>query len=137
MAGKTLPGIGDDEESDDSSGERDLSAPSLSGANTAEDATPGRSTERMHHYSGPTVIDEDKVAEGLKRLRSLDEPLGPIPASMPTLKEGMPVVDAPPLTPSTSTPTVQNIAELLRSRGTAHGHAIAGPKAPPEASLPV
>ncbi|HVZ72580.1 MAG TPA: hypothetical protein VHJ20_09415 [Polyangia bacterium] len=137
MAGKTLPGIGDDEETDGLSGESSIS---LSGANTAQDLTPNtpaRSTERLH-YSGPTVIDEDKVAEGLKRLRSLDEPLGPIPSSMPTLKEGMPAVGAAPAAATTTPAAVaENVAEMLRARGTAHGHAITGSNAPAGLVLPV
>src|SRR5450432_2272117 len=73
------------------------------------------STDRMPMFAGPgggRAVDDDKVAEGLKKLRSLDEPLGPIPttlkenipalgldgnvasgpnaSSMPTLKEGIP-----------------------------------------------
>jgi hypothetical protein len=72
---------------------------------------------------GPSV-DEDKVAEGLKKLRSLDEPLGPIPNSMPTLKEGMPVVPGLPV--PVVTPGVA-AADLARSRGTSHGHALSTP----------
>jgi hypothetical protein len=74
--------------------------------------------------TAPTV-DEDKVAEGLKKLRSLDEPLGPIPSSMPTLKEGIPAYGAGPPTPPTPA-VVASVAaaELIRSRGTAHGHAL-------------
>jgi hypothetical protein len=166
MAGKTLPGIGDDEESDGQSGEKDSSGVSLSGANT-EEPTPARPTDRMHHYSGPTVIDEDKVAEGLKRLRSLDEPLGPIPVSTPTLREGMPTVGGgtplPPIgaaMPGTAMPTLKEgmptvggmlplattatpaasatgLAELLRARGTSHGHAITGPNAQGQVIVPV
>jgi hypothetical protein len=74
--------------------------------------------------AAPTV-DEDKVAEGLKKLRSLDEPLGPIPSSMPTLKEGIPAFGAGPPTPATPA-VVASVAasELIRSRGTSHGHAL-------------
>ncbi len=137
MAGKTLPGIGDDEESDGQSGEKDSSGVSLASANT-EEPTPSRATNRMHQYSGPTIIDEDKVAEGLKRLRSLDEPLGPIPNSMPTLKEGMPAVGgaAPPATTATPAASAQGLAEILRARGTAHGHAITGLNAPGQIIVP-
>jgi hypothetical protein len=42
----------------------------------AEGATPR--PERVAAYSGPTVVDDDKVAEGLKKLRSLDDSLGPL-----------------------------------------------------------
>src|SRR6185369_5288239 len=34
--------------------------------------------DRVTAYSGPTVVDDDKVAEGLKKLRSLDDSLGPL-----------------------------------------------------------
>src|SRR5882672_1364681 len=137
MAGKTLPGIGDDE-----SGEHDASDssdPLRSGekaqALSSSDKTPSpRSTDRMHVgipssptrtiIGGPAIVDDDKVAEGLKKLRSLDEPLGPIPNSMPTLKEGIPVVPGLPV--PVVTPGVA-AADLARSRGTSHGHALSTP----------
>jgi hypothetical protein len=141
MAGKTLPGIGDDESGEhevatdplDKSGQPDKTDGADTGRHTDKVVpapSPARSTDRMPLstiYNGPAIdftptVDEDKVAEGLKKLRSLDEPLGPIPSSMPTLKEGMPVVDAPaPAKPAVS------VAELIRARGTAHGHALSGP----------
>jgi hypothetical protein len=120
MAGKTLPGIGDEDESGEREGTPGGGTPTASN-------TPARSTDRMPMYSGPTVIDEDKVAEGLKKLRSLDEPLGPvtsaIPPGTPTLKEGVAVG----YTPTPVTPAVPSALELLRSRGTAHGHALSTP----------
>jgi hypothetical protein len=67
-------------------------------------------------------VDEDKVAEGLKKLRSLDEPLGAIPTSMPTVKELPAVVEPSAVTPATDAAAAAS--ELSRSRGTAHGHAI-------------
>jgi hypothetical protein len=74
--------------------------------------------------AAPT-IDEDKVAEGLKKLRSLDEPLGPIPSTMQTLKEGIPAFGAGPPTPANPAAIAAVAAsELIRSRGTAHGHAL-------------
>jgi hypothetical protein len=74
--------------------------------------------------AAPT-IDEDKVAEGLKKLRSLDEPLGPIPSTMQTLKEGIPAFGAGPPTPANPAAFAAVAAsELIRSRGTAHGHAL-------------
>jgi hypothetical protein len=70
-------------------------------------------------------VDEDKVAEGLKKLRSLDEPLGPIPSTMQTLKEGIPAFGAGPPTPANPAAIAAVAAsELIRSRGTAHGHAL-------------
>jgi stage V sporulation protein SpoVS len=71
------------------------------------------------------AIDEDKVAEGLKKLRSLDEPLGPIPSTMQTLKEGIPAFGVGPPTPANPAAIAAVAAsDLLRSRGTAHGHAL-------------
>jgi hypothetical protein len=70
----------------------------------------------------PAPVDEDKVAEGLKKLRSLDEPLGAIPSSMPTVKELPAVVEPSAVTPATA--ALAAASELARSRGTAHGHAI-------------
>jgi hypothetical protein len=115
MAGKTLTGIGEDE-----SGKHVLAAdashiapmahvapvtdvanPELAGKSA--DKTPSvRVTDKMPFYAGPSGtptllgavpmvgVDEDKVAEGLKKLRSLDEPLGPIPTA--PLKEELPAV---------------------------------------------
>jgi hypothetical protein len=162
MAGKTLPGIGEDESGEHDLADKSDSAPHI-GAGTTGGLTGARSTDRMpvsmpvaSGFSGPTVVDDDKVAEGLKKLRSLDEPLGPMPtatmttgtiqpgtlapptvtpvSSMPTLKEGIPVVGGP-APASVVTPAVA-AAELLRSRGTAHGHALSGNAVNP-ALLPV
>jgi hypothetical protein len=162
MAGKTLPGIGEDESGEHDAADKSDSVPHLS-AGTTGGLTGARSTDRMpvampiaSGFSGPTVVDDDKVAEGLKKLRSLDEPLGPMPmatmttgtiqpgtlapptvtpvSSMPTLKEGIPVVGGP-APASIVTPAVA-AAELLRSRGTAHGHALSGNAINP-ALLPV
>jgi len=166
MAGKTLTGIGEDESGRHEIG-ADTSDPSI--AKAGEKAPSVRPTDRMPMYAAPSstptvragaipalgsgtpaqgspAIDEDKVAEGLKKLRSLDEPLGPIPTSpspqtlrdgvpgfnfpspssaagTPTLKEGMPVVGLPtPVNPQAL--AAANASELIRSRGTAHGHAL-------------
>src|SRR6266496_227079 len=73
MAGKTLPGVGKGGGEDKSGGKDPKPAPAASTpAPIAAPATPDRSGP----YSGPTVVDDDKVAEGLRRLRSLDDPLG-------------------------------------------------------------
>jgi hypothetical protein len=155
MAGKTLPGIGEDEsgehEAADSSGPVHISNPALKAAEKSEkkppgaenklssaDKTPARATDRMPLglsgspsrtiIGGPGIVDDDKVAEGLKRLRSLDEPLGPIPNTMPTLKEGIPVVDALPAPVPVVTPGLA-ASEQARTRGTAHGHALSTPGA--------
>src|SRR5580692_5115360 len=130
MAGKTLTGIGEDESgkhelaADPSDSDvHEVTGPTdpLRGSTARPtDPTPlaiPRSTDplpmstiigaapffglpELSADTAPTV-DEDKVAEGLKKLRSLDEPLGPIPSSMPTLKEGIPAYGAGPPTPPT------------------------------------
>jgi hypothetical protein len=152
MAGKTLTGIGDDESGKHELA-ADTSAPVIidAPADTSEkidQPTSARATDRMPMFagagsgpavmpvvegglgvgfgsgSGAGVVDEDKVAEGLKKLRSLDEPLGPIPSSMPTLKEGVPVVGGAPTAPHPAAIAAAAASELLRSRGTAHGHAL-------------
>ena len=63
MAGKTFPGIGDLEDE----------SPPLDPADAADS-----SGSRQAFYSGPTVVDEAKVEQGLKKLRSLDAPPGPL-----------------------------------------------------------
>jgi hypothetical protein len=143
MAGKTLSGIGEDE-----SGKHEL-ALDESGPSWRQEKTPAtRSTDRMPLSTiigGPVPqtpavdkdVSEDKVAEGLKKLRSLDEPLGSISAlptsgsSMPTLKEGIPAIGAAS-TPFKLPPAT---AELIRSRGTAHGHALSA--AAGQGNLPI
>jgi hypothetical protein len=154
MAGKTLTGIGEDESgkhelaADKSdSGVREVTGPTdplREPTARATDPMPlplTRPTDRMPmstiigaapFFGLPErpavtapIVDEDKVAEGLKKLRSLDEPLGPIPSSMPTLKEGIPVFGAGPPTPATPAIIASvTAAELIRSRGTSHGHAL-------------
>ncbi len=65
MAGKTFRGVGDDEESS---------------RRTDQDGTPEYDDEDDSRgvNSGPTVVDDKKVAEVLKKLRSLDRPPGPL-----------------------------------------------------------
>jgi hypothetical protein len=127
MAGKTLSGIGEDE-----SGKHELVVDE-SGPSWRLDKTPStRNTDRSPLStiigapvpSQMPVVDEDKVAEGLKRLRSLDEPLGVMPSSMPTLREGVPAVGGTPSLANPATVAAAEAAELNRSRGTAHGHAL-------------
>jgi hypothetical protein len=166
MAGKTLTGIGEDESgrhelgadtSDSAIGARSLDrSVKAEKPDNPDKPLSARPTDRMPMYlpsSTPTVrtgamaaVDEDKVAEGLKKLRSLDEPLGPIPTSTPTLKENLPSIGLPtPIHSTAGTPTLKEgipvvgpptpvnpaaiaaaaAAELIRSRGTAHGHALA------------
>ena len=40
--------------------------------------TPRTAADSQSHYSGPTVVDDAKVEQGLKKLRSLDAPPGPL-----------------------------------------------------------
>ena len=139
MAGKTLRGIGEDE-----SGEHEVAADESDSARHTDKSAPSRVTDRLPLstlYSGPTIdysapvfsspVDEDKVAEGLKKLRSLDEPLGSIPGSMPTLRDGVPVVTDGPTTPAPAAAArpALSAAELIRSHGTALGHALSVPGA--------
>jgi hypothetical protein len=175
MAGKTLSGIGDDESGRHELGSDAAASASASGG-FAKKPPSTRPTDRMPMYIGtsgtPTVgagaapavasgganVDEDKVAEGLKKLRSLDEPLGPIPTSstMPTLRDGPAPLTLPkPSNPMGGTPTLKETpvvglptpvnpqaiaaaaaAELIRARGTAHGHALSAAVAG-QTSMPV
>src|SRR3954470_16258096 len=63
MAGKTFPGIGDLEDE----------APPLDPADAADS-----SENSQGNYSGPTVVDDAKVEQGLKKLRSLDAASEPL-----------------------------------------------------------
>src|SRR4051794_14736244 len=92
MAGKTLPGIGDDEsgehdvaDSSDVVRAREVSNPALrpgdnpdSKLPSADKTPPSRATDRMPVglpatspsrtiIGGPGIVDDDKVAQGLKR----------------------------------------------------------------------
>jgi hypothetical protein len=142
MAGKTLTGIGEDEsgrhEAARETSDSAIRAVGSKTINSSDKPQSARPTDPMPLFaasSGGPSVDEDKVAEGLKKLRSLDEPLGPIPTSMPTLKDGIPAVGGHPTPVSPATAAVAAAAELLRSRGTAHGHALSA--AAGQASLPV
>jgi hypothetical protein len=103
MAGKTFPGIGELE---------DESPP----ADPADPADSGESESRPF-YSGPTVVDDLKVEEGLKKLRSLDAPLEP-PTGI-----GKAVVDAIESGPSHS--SAQVVSNQVRE--TAVGRNVIGP----------
>jgi hypothetical protein len=112
MAGKTFPGIGDLEDE----------VPPLDPADAADSSDNSQS-----HYSGPTVVDEAKVEQGLKKLRSLDAPPGP------TTGIHQAIVDV--LTdPARATPAMPIPADLLMpeitidpGRGTAVGRSVSGP----------
>ena len=63
MAGKTFPGIGDLEDE----------SPPVEPVDAA-DSDDNDDSDSRPFYSGPTVVDDMKVEEGLKKLRSLDAP---------------------------------------------------------------
>jgi hypothetical protein len=113
MAGKTFPGIGDLEDE----------APPLDPADAADSSSNSDSP-----YSGPTVVDDAKVEQGLKKLRSLDLPLVP---PLTGIDQAIVEVLADP---TRATPAVPVPAELLMpeitvdpSRGTAVGRSVSGP----------
>jgi hypothetical protein len=112
MAGKTFPGIGELE---------DESTP----LDTADAADSGDSRP---FYSGPTVVDDLKVEEGLKKLRSLDVPLGPLTgitkAVVDALESAPTRVTPPlPLDPASGRVSVDPVRE------TAVGRNVVGPAA--------
>src|SRR6185312_406190 len=73
MAGKTFPGIGDAE---------DESSPTARADDGDTGSTP---LPASPYYSGPTVVDDAKVEEGLQKLRSLDAPADDsLPAAVDT-----------------------------------------------------
>ncbi|HMF42513.1 MAG TPA: hypothetical protein VKQ32_17700 [Polyangia bacterium] len=73
MAGKTFRGVGDDED------------PSLS-----RDAAPliADEDDAQGLHSGPTVVDDKKVEEVLRKLRSLDKPPGPLTGVTQAVTDG-------------------------------------------------
>jgi len=117
MAGKTFPGIGDLE---------DESPP----VDPADAADSGSGNSRPF-YSGPTVVDDLKVEEGLKKLRSLDSPLDGLTGITKAVVDAIesapisapidvgPPVQGPPPTPA------QVIANQMRE--TAVGRNVVGP----------
>jgi hypothetical protein len=112
MAGKTFPGIGDLEDE----------APPLDPADAADSGGSSPS-----YYSGPTVVDDAKVEQGLKKLRSLDTPLSPPTGIHQAIVD---VLDDP----ARATPEIPIPADLLmpeitvdHARGTAVGRSISGP----------
>jgi hypothetical protein len=110
MAGKTFHGIGDIEDE----------VPPLGPEGAAPD-TPDTSDVRGV-YSGPTVVDDDKVAAGLERLRALEMP--PDAAEVVEL-----VADS-----SSSEPT--KIGQPFMARPTAVGRSMGSEHASPETSIP-
>src|SRR5580698_5142817 len=110
MAGKTFPGIGDLE---------DESAP-LAPADAAHSGGDGQ------FYSGPTVVDEAKVEQGLKKLRSLDAPPGPLTGIHRAVADAL---DDPRVTPQVTIPGTLMMPEFKidAGRGTAVGRSVSGP----------
>lgn len=110
MAGKTFPGIGDLE---------DESAP-LAPADAADSSGDGQ------FYSGPTVVDEAKVEQGLKKLRSLDAPPGPLTGIHRAVADAL---ADPRITPQVTIPGTLMMPEFKidAGRGTAVGRSVSGP----------
>ncbi len=112
MAGKTFPGIGDLEDE----------VPPLDPADAADSSDNSQS-----HYSGPTVVDDAKVEQGLKKLRSLDAPPGPMTGIHQAIVDVL-------ADPARAAPAIPVPADLLMpeiaidpSRGTAVGRSVSGP----------
>jgi hypothetical protein len=114
MAGKTFPGIGDLEDE----------SPPLDPADAADSSS---SSNSQSHYSGPTVVDEAKVEQGLKKLRSLDAPPGPLTGIHQAIADVLddPTRVAPPIpvAPGLLMPEIT----IDPARGTAVGRSVSGP----------
>jgi hypothetical protein len=116
MAGKTFPGIGDAEDE----------SPELDPA----DAEDTGSVPASQYYSGPTVVDDAKVEEGLQKLRSLDAPSDSLPGEA---DRALDIVESgrhqmPGYLPGTP---------YDGGRGTMIGHSVAPPvPAPPQPEKP-
>jgi hypothetical protein len=111
MAGKTFPGIGDLEDE----------SPPLGPADAAD------SSSSESHYSGPTVVDDAKVEQGLKKLRSLDAPPGPLTGIHQAIAD---VLDDPTrVSPQIPLPPALLMPEITidPARGTAVGRSVSGP----------
>lgn len=111
MAGKTFPGIGDLEDE----------VPPLDPADAADSAG------FASNYSGPTVVDDAKVEQGLKKLRSLDAPPGPQTGIHSVVADAL--SDAARVTPQVPVEAAPLIPEITvdPSRGTAVGRSVSGP----------
>jgi hypothetical protein len=131
MAGKTFHGVG---------GNFDGETPPLDpdGAAPTVELEDGREP-----YSGPTVVDDAKIAESLKRLRSLDQPppdtligvtavvLDP-PSSEPTRIADAPLVGGTPTPVAVVTPTpVATPTPAVTALPAQHPMATTVPGAPP------
>jgi hypothetical protein len=111
MAGKTFPGIGELEDE----------SPDLDPADAAD------SGSSASYYSGPTVVDEAKVEQGLKKLRSLDVPPGPHTGIHRAVADAM--ADPSRVTPQVPADPAALIPEITvdPARGTAVGRSVSGP----------
>jgi hypothetical protein len=111
MAGKTFPGIGELEDEE----------PPLDAADAADSAG------SASFYSGPTVVDEAKVEQGLKKLRSLDAPPGPQTGIHRAVADA--IADPARVTPKVPADAAPLIPEITvdPSRGTAVGRSVSGP----------
>jgi len=126
VAGKPFRGVGDGE---DSSLSRDA-APLIADEDDAQGL-----------HSGPTVVDDKKVEEVLRKLRSLDKPPGPLTGVTQAVTDGASTervhidagqiqLDSGPSVDLDSGPT--RIADVLaehQQRATAIGHSLATPVA--------
>ena len=112
MAGKTFPGIGDLEDE----------VPPLDPADAADSSDHSQS-----NYSGPTVVDDAKVEQGLKKLRSLDAAPGPLTGIDQAIVEVL--TDPARVTPPMPVPTDLLMPEITidPGRGTAVGRSVSGP----------
>jgi hypothetical protein len=122
MAGKTFPGIGDLEDE----------APPVDPADAADSSENSRSD-----YSGPTVVDDAKVEQGLKKLRSLDAAAEPSTG----IDQAIAGVLADPARATAPMPVP---ADLLMpeitidpGRGTAVGRSVSGPVVGQQTTQPV
>jgi len=111
MAGKTFPGIGELEDE----------SPPLDPSDAADSAGSAA------FYSGPTVVDEAKVEQGLKKLRSLDAPPGPETGIHRAVADA--IADPARLTPKVPAEAASLFPEITvdPSRGTAVGRSVSGP----------
>jgi hypothetical protein len=115
MAGKTFPGIGDPEDE----------SPPLDPADAADSGA----GDSRPFYSGPTVVDDVKVEEGLKKLRSLDAPPGPrtgLTQAVVDVLAGPPPRASSALLSEPAPPAGPNAA-LKALRETTVGRNVAGP----------
>ncbi|HVR62589.1 MAG TPA: hypothetical protein VMU50_11845 [Polyangia bacterium] len=103
MAGTTLRGIGDEEEAEEGEGE--------------QTPPPPGAPDEGQYQSGPTVVDNAKVAESLKKLRSLDDyPKTPPPGVVPSGHPPAAISGSLGATPTTT--TLLGVPLTLPSRNT-------------------